>query len=370
MAADLVGEEPSYEATLDTYTKICTKELAIEKCQALLDTFPNEEDKDPRCRGPNPKVVKFTGRLGPGGMHAFMYALLADGPGVKDSCAIYSPLEELHIFEGYVQDAGVGHIAQLLVPSKAKNMALQRIVLSGDNITKVGIDQLTMALMSNQSLVELRLDHCEGLEDRAVKSLCNGILLKGNLEILSLKYCSFGSTGAAHLARLLKAGPGESALKSLLIEGNGILPGGLVALAEGVAKTLTLKELNLRGCEIGDPYDPSKFEAIRGMVREAFESFIQAIAANKEICAKVNASGSYDEISPLEHVDLQDNILNKEVAEMLARMITAVDGCAVTTLKVDISTPLYDAVFENMFEGSGGGGKKGKAGKKGKKKKK
>ena len=52
-----------------------------------------------------------------------------------------------------------------------------------------------------------------------------------------------------------------------------------------------------------------------------------------------------------------DNILNKEVAEMLARMITAVDGCAVTTLKVDISTPLYDAVFENMFEGTGGGGK-------------
>lgn len=282
---------PSWSQTLDLYIKICTKEIGVEPSKGLLSTLPGADDD------PNPRAISFCGRCGPGGMHALLKAIQGEG---RDGAVPYSILEELRIEEGCIQDAGLMHIARLL---EAKDVALTAVAIQGDRITKVGCDSMTIGLITNRSLQELRLDYCEGLDDRAVKSLVNGVGLHPYLMTLSLKFCSFGPLGARYLGRMLsKCAPGESALSRLYVQGNCILPEGLEALATGIASTVTLIELDLRGCEVGDPYAPSQFETTRVAVDGAFQALSEALEQNKLRCDEMASTGDFENIRHLESV--------------------------------------------------------------------
>jgi len=159
---------------------------------------------------------------------------------------------------------------------------------------------------------------------------------------------------------MLSCAPGDSALSRLYIEGNRILPEGLEALAQGIALSTTLKELDLRGCEIGDPYDPSQFDTMKGTVEGAFQALSDALCENKRNCDAISATGDFEDVNCVEALDLQDNIISSTSAEHLEAMFQ--NGAGVSTLKIDISTPKYEVLYR--VAAAGKGGKKGKKGKK------
>jgi len=338
------------------YNKVC-QTLDFGVCHVALNALnlpEGEEDGDDPtvllCDG-----VKY-GRLGPGGARAVRHALMGIGPGLKEGTPPYRPCNTLKFLYCDLTDPGIGHVAELMKPSTAPLLEIESISIVGENnLTRQGFETLSIALISNTTLLDLTLDMNPTLDDTALRVLSRGMLLKGGLRTLSLQNCTIGFEGVGYIANMLKT-PGFQ-LSSLSLQGNSIGPEGLRAISDGIIGTTTLETLDLRNTDIGFPFNPGLWEGCTAAIDAGWAAFLSSL--------RQNAAGNLVNGGiALQSLDLRENNILAEGGRnwpLELQEVVDIQGSPLTTLKVDISLDNYSDLWRVATKSSG---KKGKGKKK------
>lgn len=275
--------------------------------------------------------------------HPFLVLNFVQARGMGMEPAPYKPLKSLRLWKCDLQDAGTGHVAELVRTGPVVDVGLAELELIDDGIGPVGCYALGDALMlgANTTLTSLRLDFNPTIGDEGVRELARGLRTNRTLQQLTLSYCGITAAGAPALAEIIESP--ISGLVSLDLRGNALGSEGLTIIATAARRSKKLEELVLADNGIGAA-DSSTNQA-------GLEALGMALAEPAEMTG-------------LCKVDLQMNVVSEEDMAVLIPFLGP-ENKKVKSFLVDSSLPgaLFDAL--NRVDTSSGKKKKG-----GKKKKK
>ncbi|XP_039615957.1 NACHT, LRR and PYD domains-containing protein 3-like isoform X2 [Polypterus senegalus] len=162
--------------------------------------------------------------------------------------APHSQITSLSVHQNKLGDSGVHLLCEGL---RSKNCKLERLILSGCNLTSGCCAALSSVLSCpHLPLKCLILTYNHSLGDSGMHLLCEGLMDKNcKLEILGLEYCELTSGCCAALSLALSAE--HSRLTSLEIGGNDLGDSGAHLLCEGLKnKNCKLTSLSLKECHL------------------------------------------------------------------------------------------------------------------------
>ena len=154
-------------------------------------------------------------------------------------------------------DAGARAVAEVLRAGRVAAPALVLIDLSGCELTAAAGAALGSALAAAAAsstslpLRTLRLDYNDAVGG-GIAPLAAGLAAHGGVRVLSLAYCGLGVACAEALAAAVSRRGGGWPLEALSVAGNCRLgAAGIAALARGAAASETLADLDLRDTGLG-----------------------------------------------------------------------------------------------------------------------
>mmetsp|Transcript_30277 Transcript_30277/g.46218 ORF Transcript_30277/g.46218 Transcript_30277/m.46218 type:complete len:923 (-) Transcript_30277:375-3143(-) len=130
--------------------------------------------------------------------------------------------------------------------SRNKNVPLEVINLSFNEITCTGIECFMNAIWGSQTLKEIRVDNNK-IKDRGAQ-LAAVVLTSVKLEVIDLSFNKITTLG---IKALMKSLSENSSLQYLGLSGIQIDPNAAKALSYGLAYNATLKSLHIDNCAIG-----------------------------------------------------------------------------------------------------------------------
>lgn len=140
-----------------------------------------------------------------------------------------------------------GRRAAALGDALAGNVSLNHLRLWSCNIGVEGAAAIGRALSSNATLLGLYIGDDGSVGDEGAKRMAEGIAKSRSLKEIELYNCKVGAEGSVALGKVL----GESqTLEGVSIAFNDIGDEGAYAITEGVIKSRCLKKIDLRSCQI------------------------------------------------------------------------------------------------------------------------
>lgn len=156
-----------------------------------------------------------------------------------------------------LSDAGVALLADAL----EQNATLCELDFSYTNINDTNAARIADMLGKNTSLTQLSLDGCCDISAAGAVSLGGALARSASLRTLDLSWCDIGDEGAAALADGLKT---NASLEELSLRGCYITDVGAAALADMLAHNVTLETLDFGECSV---YAPGMSELERALQR-------------------------------------------------------------------------------------------------------
>mmetsp|Transcript_15221 Transcript_15221/g.19599 ORF Transcript_15221/g.19599 Transcript_15221/m.19599 type:complete len:295 (-) Transcript_15221:468-1352(-) len=209
-----------------------------------------------------------------------------------------------------------------------QNGAIHSVNLWKNRIGPSGAEFIATAL-TNLRMLNLREN---GIGDKGVKALVDGILAQGEksmLKILDLSSNDIGDAGADWVGKML--GNHKCALENLVLAYNKIGPNGARDIAKGLKKNITLQSLDLRNRTFGkgaikDTGAKVLAEALKenGILREIFldSNGIGADGAralNEALTSNIS----------LTQISLKNNKVTPEVFQLISESLNRNKGFAV-----------------------------------------
>lgn len=152
-----------------------------------------------------------------------------------------STIQVLSIPGNHLGDGEISLLAQALTHNK--RVPLRKIILSDNNISCSGVENLMNAIWGSSTLSELTVDR-NRLKDRAAQ-LCAVVLTSVPMEVLDLGFNKIGLVGIKALMKNLSE---TSSLKKLSLSGISMDQASAKALAYGLANNSSLEQLYLDSC--------------------------------------------------------------------------------------------------------------------------
>jgi Ran GTPase-activating protein (RanGAP) involved in mRNA processing and transport len=171
--------------------------------------------------------------------------VLAEGLASNSSLANNRKLRDLHLCNNNIGDRGV----QALASSLASNGTLRELRLSNNNISDKGLEMLAAALIHNEALRVLSIFGNTAITETGVRAISRILQSRtSGLEKLDLARINHGDDGGKILADALSINKSLVSLSLSCGETDiSIGDGGLRALAAGLSRNSTLREVNLSG---------------------------------------------------------------------------------------------------------------------------
>ncbi|EFJ51092.1 hypothetical protein VOLCADRAFT_116664 [Volvox carteri f. nagariensis] len=161
---------------------------------------------------------------------------------LADMLAASPSLQSLCVGDSSLGDDGVAALARGVAAS-----SLTRLDLCNKGLGLRGAAALCTALAAAPSLTHLLLNSNPKLSDDGLHALCGAAVWAG-LRVLEIQGCGVTCSGV----RALAASPSCYRLEVLRLDGNPLGPEGGKAIGELLGAAPQLRELSLRGTELGD----------------------------------------------------------------------------------------------------------------------
>jgi Ran GTPase-activating protein (RanGAP) involved in mRNA processing and transport len=191
----------------------------------------------PGAKNPTPQRLEhlFLGstHMGSSGFYAIPSMLLSN-----------TSLRLLSLTDNGITDQDMQVLAQALTQNK--NVPLESIMLSFNQITCAGVECLMNAIWGSQTLKEIKLDN-NNMQDRGAQ-LCAVVLSSINLEKLDI---SFNPVTTVGIRALMKSLSDDKNVKSLGISGIPIDLNAAKAVSFALAYNSVIKTVYMDNCQVG-----------------------------------------------------------------------------------------------------------------------
>jgi len=153
-------------------------------------------------------------------------------------------LRVLSLCDNGITDRDLALFSQSI--SRNKALPLEKLLLSFNRLTCVGVESLMNAIWGSKTLKELRLDN-NHIKDRGAQ-LAAVTLTSINLKVLDMGFNQILTVG---IKAIMKSLSENTSLESLVLSGNPLDINASKAVSYALAYNRTLKKLNVDNCSVG-----------------------------------------------------------------------------------------------------------------------